>query len=148
MRVALTLEQCWHRIPGGTAVAGIGMAHGLKERSDVDVVGVAARHPRPPKDGWDPGILVYQLPLPRPALYEAWHRLRRPKVQVATGPLDVIHATSIAMPPRSAPLVLTMHDLAFIHEPSHFTRRGLRFFHRGLELASKEADLEIGRAHV
>jgi glycosyltransferase involved in cell wall biosynthesis len=74
-------------------------------------------------------------------LYEAWHRLRAPRVERATGPVDLVHATSIAVPPKSAPLVVTMHDLAFLHEPSHFTRRGLSFFRRGLALAKREADL-------
>ena len=41
---------------------------------------------------------------------------------------------------RTAPVVMTVHDLAFVHEPAHFTGRGMRFFRRGLELALKEAD--------
>jgi glycosyltransferase involved in cell wall biosynthesis len=83
------------------------------------------------------------LPLPRVALYESWHRLRRPDVQRATGVVDVIHATGVAVPPRSAPLVVTVHDLAFLHEPSHFTRHGLRFFHRALALTTREADVVV-----
>lgn len=62
-------------------------------------------------------------------------------MQHATGPIDVIHATTIAMPPRSAPLVISVHDVAWLKDPSHFTRRGLSFFNRGLELAMSEADL-------
>jgi glycosyltransferase involved in cell wall biosynthesis len=86
---------------------------------------------------------VKQLPFPRLALYEAWHRLRWPKVQRATGDVDVVHATTIAIPPRSAPLVVTIHDLAFLHDPGHFTKRGVAFFRRGLELALKDADLVL-----
>jgi glycosyltransferase involved in cell wall biosynthesis len=74
-------------------------------------------------------------------LYEAWHYLRLPRVERATGPIDLIHATSLAIPPRSAPLLVTIHDLAFLHNPSHFTSHGLRFFKRGFELARREADL-------
>jgi glycosyltransferase involved in cell wall biosynthesis len=37
--------------------------------------------------------------------------------------------------------VVTVHDLAFVHDPSHFSRHGLRFFRRGLELARRHADL-------
>ena len=141
LRVALTLEQCWHRVPGGTAVAALGMAGALEERDDVEVVGVAAAHRGPAPPAWTPPIEVEHLPLPRPALYESWHRLRRPPVERATGPVDVIHATTMAMPPRTAPVVMTVHDLAFVHEPAHFTPRGIRFFKRGLELALQEADL-------
>ena len=141
VRVAMTLEQCWHRVPGGTAVAAIGMARALRDRGIVDPVGVAARHRGPAPDAWAPPIPVEHLGLPRSALYESWHRLRRPRVEGATGRVDVIHATSFAIPPRSASLLVTVHDLAFLHEPSHFTKRGLGFFHRGLELAKRDADV-------
>jgi hypothetical protein len=112
LKIAMTLEQCWHRVPGGTAVAGIGMARS-----------VAAR-----------GV---SLPLPRVVLYEAWHRLRRPSVERATGHVEIVHATALAVPPRSAPLLVTIHDLAFLHQQSHFTRRGDSFFRRGLEIARR-----------
>jgi glycosyltransferase involved in cell wall biosynthesis len=141
LRVALTLEQCWHRVPGGTAVAAIGIAAALDADAELDVVGVAARHRRPPEPGWTPPVPVAHIGLPRLALYEAWHRFRRPAVQKATGAVDVIHATTIAVPPRSAPLIVTIHDLAFLHEPGHFTKRGLSFFNRGLTLAKRDADM-------
>jgi glycosyltransferase involved in cell wall biosynthesis len=143
LRVALTLEQSWHRVPGGTGVAALGMAKGLARRADVDPIGVAALHRGPAPDAWRPSIRVRHLPLPRLALYESWHRLRIPKVQRATGQVDVIHATSFAVPPRSAPLVVTVHDLAFLNDPSHFTRRGLRFFDRALRLVRDQADLIV-----
>jgi glycosyltransferase involved in cell wall biosynthesis len=139
LRVALTIEQCWHRVPGGTAVAAIETARALTARADVDIIGVAAGHPQPAPEPWTPPIRVAQLPLPRPALYESWHRLRWPPVQHATGPVDVVHATTFAIPPKSAPLVVTVHDLAFLRHPAHFTRRGLRLFRRGLQLATQDA---------
>jgi glycosyltransferase involved in cell wall biosynthesis len=117
------------------------MARSLSEDAALDVVGVAARHGEPPAPEWTPPVPVSQLGLPRIALYEAWHRLRRPPVERATGRVDVIHATTIAMPPRSAPLVVTIHDLAFLHDPTHFTKRGLSFFRRGLALAKRDADM-------
>jgi len=77
------------------------------------------------------------------ALYEAWHGLRWPRVQRATGAVNVMHATTAAIPPKSAPLVVTVHDLAFLHGASHFTKHGLRFFRRGLELTRKHADVVV-----
>ena len=139
----MTLEQCWHRVPGGTAAAAIGSARALSAVPDLRLVGVAALHRRNPPRAYAPPITVRHLPLPRPALYEAWHRLRRPAVERAVGRADVVHATTIAIPPRSAPLVVTIHDLAFVSNPEHFTKRGLRFFARGLELALEEADLVV-----
>ncbi|HEX2196660.1 MAG TPA: glycosyltransferase family 1 protein [Actinomycetota bacterium] len=143
LRLALTIEQCWHRVPGGTAVAALGMARGVMGTGDTGVVGVSAAHRRPPPEPWAPPFEVRSLPLPRVALYEAWHRLRAPRVERATGRVDVVHATAFPTPPRSAPLVLTIHDLAWMEDPSHFTRRGLGFFRRGLELALRDADLVV-----
>lgn len=141
MRVAFTIEQCWHDVPGGTGVAGIEMARALAARGDVELIGVSAKHDGPPPAPWEPPIPVAQVALPRLLMYEGWHRFRRPDVQKATGPVDVIHATTIAMPPRTRPLVVTIHDLAFLSEPGNFTRRGVRFFRKGLALAWREADL-------
>lgn len=143
LRVAMTLEQCWHRVPGGTAVSALGAARALSARGDIDLVGVAARHPREPAPDFRPAVEVFELPLPRVALYETWHRLRRPRIELAAGKVDAIHATTIAIPPRSAPLVVTIHDLAFLTNPEHFTARGVKFFKRGLWLAMNDADMIV-----
>ncbi|HYI61592.1 MAG TPA: glycosyltransferase family 1 protein [Acidimicrobiales bacterium] len=143
MRVALTLEQCWHRVPGGSATSVLALAGALAARPDVEVVGVAARHPQPPPEPWRPPVEVRHLPLPRLALYEAWHGLRWPPVERATGPVDLVHATAVAVPGHRAPLVVTVHDLAFLAQPDHPTRHGLRFFRRGTELARRHARLVL-----
>jgi glycosyltransferase involved in cell wall biosynthesis len=39
--------------------------------------------------------------------------------------------------------VVTVHDVAFLREPESFTRRGLNFHRRGLELAHREAAVII-----
>jgi glycosyltransferase involved in cell wall biosynthesis len=140
LRVAITLEQCWHRVPGGTASSALETVRALQRRGDVEVLGVAARHDALPPEPWTPPVRMYQLPLPRVALYESWHALRWPRVQRATGPVDVVHATTFAIPPKSAPLVVTVHDLAFLHEPAHFTKHGMRLFKRGLALTRAHAD--------
>ncbi|MFP5346584.1 MAG: glycosyltransferase family 4 protein [Actinomycetes bacterium] len=142
-RVAVTVEQAWHRVPGGTATSVLQALAALAQRDDVAVVGVSARHRHLPPEAFRPPVPVRQLPLPRPLLYEAWHRLRWPAVQTATGPVDVVHATTFAIPPKRGPLVVTVHDLAFLADPQHFTRRGNRFFRRGLELTKREADLVV-----
>ena len=141
----MTLEQCWHAVPGGTASSVLETLNAFQAEghTGVDIVGVAARHSAPPPAPWTPPVPVAHLRLPRIALYEAWHGLRRPRVQSATGPVDVVHATTLAIPPRSAPLVVTVHDLAFLHAPEHFTRHGMRFFRRGLTLARRDADLVL-----
>jgi glycosyltransferase involved in cell wall biosynthesis len=143
MRVAFTIEQSWHRVPGGTAVAALELARELSGRPGVELVGVAARHREPPPEPWRPPIPVRHLPLPQLVLYESWHYLGRPRVERATGPVDVIHATGVAIPPRSAPLVVTVHDLSYLVYPKHFSRAGLRFFRRALKLVRVRADLVL-----
>ena len=156
VRVAYTLEQCWHDVPGGTAVAALALARELAARPDVELVGVSARHRGPAVDGFEPPIPVRALPLPRTALYEAWRRLGWPPVERATGAVDVVHATTIIVPPRAAaPLVVTLHDLAFLHDPESFTAHGVKAFTAGLArirrdaaavLCSSQATLDDARA--
>jgi glycosyltransferase involved in cell wall biosynthesis len=124
-------------------VAAVGTARALAERDDIRVIGVAALHREPAPAPYEPPVPVAQLKLPRLLLYQSWHYLRQPAVQRATGRVDLIHATTLALPPKSAPLVVTIHDLAFVKHPEYFTDRGVRFFSRGLELALKDADMVL-----
>lgn len=142
LHVAITLEQFWHRVPGGTATAVWELTRALDER-DLEMTGVSAWHKQRVPHRFRLDTPIEWLPLPRTLLYESWHRLRKPKVEVATGRVDVIHATTLAIPPKTAPLVVTVHDLAFVHSPEHFTDRGNRFFERGLELAITDADVVV-----
>ena len=142
-RIAVTLEQLWHRVPGGTATSALGMVGALAARDDVSIVGVGAWHFGPPPEPFRSPVPLRKLPLPRLALYRTWHSLRRPRVQTATGNVDVIHATTFAIPPPSAPLVVTIHDLAFLDRPGDFTARGMSLFTRGLELALADASLVL-----
>lgn len=146
MRVAVTVEQFWHRVPGGTATATARMLRPLLAAADADLslVGVAAAHRRPARADFRIGLPVRHLPLPRPVLYDAWRLARVPPVQLVTGRVDLVHATTLAVPPRlGVPLVVTVHDLAFLQAPEHFTARGNRFFRRGLELTRRLADAVI-----
>jgi glycosyltransferase involved in cell wall biosynthesis len=151
VRVGVVLEQCWHRVPGGTAFAALEQVRAVEalarrrqgdmaDAVDVEQVGVAARHRAPPPEPFRPSIPVRHLPLPRRLLYETWHRVRWPKIERATGPVDVIHATGYAVPPRSQPLVATVHDLAWRHDPGNFTRNGVLFFEAGLKRVVADAD--------
>jgi glycosyltransferase involved in cell wall biosynthesis len=141
VRLAVTLEQCWHRVPGGSATSVLRTVDALTARDDVEVVGVAAHHGRPAPAPYEPSVPVWELGLPRRALYESWHRLRRPKVERATGPVDAIWASAVAVPPRSAPLVVTVHDLAPLHHPEHHPRHARSFFRKAFDLARTEADV-------
>ena len=140
-RVGAIVEQCWHRVPGGTAVSTVRSLAALAQHSDWEVVGIAASHRGPPGEIAVPPVEVCHMRLGRVGLYEAWHRFRRPSIQSRTGHLDVVHATGgVIPPPGDAALVVTIHDLAFLHHPEHFNRRGVAFMSRAFELAKRHAD--------
>ncbi|MEM9515746.1 MAG: glycosyltransferase family 1 protein [Actinomycetota bacterium] len=140
MRVAYTLEQCWHPVPGGTAVAALRVADALRERRDVELHQVAGRHPKMPRAEYRPSGELAMLPLNRPLLYEAWTRLNWPKVESVIGEIDVAHATTLVPCGTSVPLVVTVHDLAFLHDPGQFSRHGVRTMRRSLDALRARAD--------
>lgn len=143
--VAYTLEQCWHRVPGGTAVSALRTAEALvaTQTRSVQLVGVAGRHREAADPPWQPAIPIRSLPVGGPALYESWLRIGQPRVELATGPVDLAHATTIIPCPSRAPLVVTVHDLAWRHDPGQFTRRGVRVFNRSLELVRRRSRLVL-----
>jgi glycosyltransferase involved in cell wall biosynthesis len=143
MRAAVTLEQCWHRVPGGTARATLDTVAAVAARGDVDQIGVSAWHREAAPEAWRPTIPVRALPLPRVALYDAWQRLRHPHVERATGPVDLVHATGHVASASRAPLVASVYDLSFLHDASHFTARGISVFNRFLAVIRSEAAMII-----
>jgi glycosyltransferase involved in cell wall biosynthesis len=143
LTVAYTLEQCWHRVPGGTAVAALRVAAAFGEVPGVRLVGVAGWHRKAPAEPWAPPIPVRKLPVSGPGLYESWLRIGQPRVEMATGAVDVAHATTIIPCPSKAPLVSTVHDLAWRHAPDQFTKRGVDVFDRSLALIIKRAAIVL-----
>jgi len=148
VRVALNVEQLLYRSPGGVGRYTAQLATVLPATGAGDeVVAFTARHARAEvtaaMDRFGvPGPPPAILSLPRPVLYEAWHRFGRPSIDV--GVVDVIHAPSVAVPPRRAtPLVVTVHDAAPALFPETFPRRGLHFHRLGMAAAARRADLVI-----
>ena len=131
MRVAVHVGQLLQPVPGGIGRYVRALLAALPG-AGVDPVAFAAGA-RPP------GVDAY-VDLGRPGgslRYEAWHRLRGPAIRV---PADVVHATSLAVPPPGRrPLVVTVHDLVFLRQPEHLTPRGVSFHRRGLAVARREA---------
>ena len=150
LSAALTVEQLWQPVPGGSGTYIRALAAALAERDDVSLTGVRARHSGNADSGRQGlPIDVVSSRLPRRALYEAWSMVRRPAVPLSDAlrrsgqGYDVVHATTWAVPPRTRPLVVTVHDVAFLRSPEHFTRRGVAFFHRALDIVKAEADVVI-----
>jgi len=145
VRVALTFEHCWRQSPGGTGVASVELGRALAARNDIDIVGVAGRHRRAATPGYQPTVTMKHLPVAGALLVESSLRLGWPRVEMATGPIDVLHATSIIpfSRERNVPLVVTVHDLAFVHHPQYFTARGRNVFARSLSNVRQRASLVL-----
>jgi len=141
VRVGLHVGQLSQPVPGGIGRYVVHLALALADPEvGVDVVPFAAGRPSRRIEALI-GETV-DLGVPRGSLrYELWHRFRRPRVSL---PVDIVHAPSLAVPPvAGVPLVVTVHDVAFLHQPEAFTRRGLAFHRRGLELAHRDAAVII-----
>jgi hypothetical protein len=106
--------------PTGIGVFTARLLEGLAARDDVQPVAYAAswrgRHrleaavPR--------AIATVTRPLPaRPARW-FWQRVNHPVIDHWTGPVDLVHGPNFVVPPtRSAPTVVTVHDLTTVHHP-------------------------------
>lgn len=141
LRVAVPVEQLWHRVPGGTARATVETVRALTERGDVEVSSIAAWHRGSARKAGRPVGPVTHARVPRPVLYESWLRLRRPVVERLVGQVDVVWASSMIMvPSRSAPVVATVHDLGFLDRPESLSRRGRDFFPRAWDAVRRHAD--------
>ena len=142
--MAAVVEKCWHRVPGGTATSTVRTLEAIARLGNWDVVGIAAAHRRGPSTMATPTVPVVHMPLGRRVLYESWHRFRRPALGRRVGPGDIVHATGgVVPPPGDARLVVTVHDLAFLHRPEHFTAHGVSFMTRSFSLASSSADVIV-----
>jgi glycosyltransferase involved in cell wall biosynthesis len=121
-------------------VSALRVASELDRRPDVSLIGVAGRHRKPPAMPYVPTVDVRSLPLARPWLYESWNRCERPRVERASGPIDVCHSTTAIPAPTRAAHVVTVHDVAFVHTPERFSRHGAKVMRAGLERC-RTADL-------
>ena len=130
--VAMVVEQCWQPVPGGSATYVVELTGALAVRDDVRVTGVSAAHAAPPPPDVRPAVRTRAFPLPRVALYEAWRRTALPRAEWAVPAAQVVHAPTWAVPGTARPLVVTVHDLAFLDDPTHFTARGNTYFREAL----------------
>ncbi len=135
LRVALHVGQLLQRVPGGIGRYVEGL-FGALPRAGVEVVSFAAGDPSVHRAAGWPSFTALGHPY-APWRYELWHRLRFPPVRIDA---DVVHAPSLAVPPTGRrPLVVTVNDVAFLRYPEMFTRQGVRFHRRGLDLARRDA---------
>lgn len=145
-RVAVTLTQCWHRVPGGTATSVLRLVRELRSGGHAGVVGVVPANRRRPDAAFRPDGPTSRLPLPLPVLYDAWARTGRPRVGARA---DLVHLTVPVGPSRGdRPMVATVHDVLPLRRPEDFTGRGARLMRVGLDRIRREADLVMVPSQV
>jgi glycosyltransferase involved in cell wall biosynthesis len=153
LRVAVNAEQLLYRSPGGIGRYTAQLLTVVPDAcGDVEAVPFTARHragdvERALAAAGVRSAAVHQA-LPRPLLYESWVRLGRPALR-GLGGVDVVHAPSVAVPPRAGlPLVVTVHDAAPVLFPEAFPARGRRFHHLALRAVARRADAVIAVSHA
>ena len=149
VRIGMVVEQMWQPVPGGSGRYIVEVASRLASQG-VRAVGIAARHGRNEASPQQVGLSIPVLnsALPRRALYAAWDRLATPSADRMLGVrsgrgAQVLHATTWAIPPTSLPLAVTVHDVAFLRDASHFTAHGAAYFNRALDITKRRADAVI-----
>jgi glycosyltransferase involved in cell wall biosynthesis len=159
MRLAMNVEQLFYRVPGGTGryTARLTAALAAQFPADVVVPFVAWHGRRALETGLarfelDHGLApTVRLPLPRPALFDAWNLLGAPRLDLFAASLrraDVVHSPAPVAPPVRAPLVVTVHDAGFALYPESYPRRGRRFHEQSLARVAKCADVVLTVTHA
>jgi glycosyltransferase involved in cell wall biosynthesis len=78
-------------------------------------------------------VRVRAIPLSDEWLARLWHRARLPiPVELFTGRLDLFYSPDFVLPPTlpRTRTLLTVHDLSFLHYPSHFVPKLVRYLKR------------------
>jgi glycosyltransferase involved in cell wall biosynthesis len=142
VRVAVVVEQCLNRVPGGTGRYTRELTRVLAETAvpGDSVHTWAAWHRDMGAARIDGADGPRRLPLPRRALAAAWERGVGPAPRGG----DVVHAPTLLVPPhRAAPLVVTIHDAVPWTHPETLTARGASWHQRMGERAARTADAVI-----
>ena len=133
-------EQLRRAVPGGIGTYVRGLAQGLTALG-TDGPELSLWASRAPRRDDDPVATlgpVVTSPLPGPALIWAWDR----GLAGFSGEADVVHATSLAVPPRRrAPVTAMVHDLAWRRVPDAYPRRGRRWHEAALGRAVDRASV-------
>ncbi|MDO4888421.1 MAG: glycosyltransferase family 1 protein [Actinomycetaceae bacterium] len=141
LRLAIVAEQLFQAVPGGSGRYIEELTRAFD--ADVRALGITAT-----ASGSRSRLPLRPARLPRQILYPLWNAGRGPRPETIAPGGDVVHATTWAIPPTSLPLAVTIHDLAFLDDPTQFTARGNRFFRRALQRAAHRADAIIVPSHV
>jgi glycosyltransferase involved in cell wall biosynthesis len=129
------------------------LLEGLAARDDLEVAGYSiSRSGRDALAGVLPaGVRPAVSWLPARVAHPLWDRVAWPPLEHWTGAVDVVHAPNFVAPAARAPVVVSVHDLAFAHSPElcrpearhlvdvvgHAVRRGA-WIHTGSDFVAEE----------
>jgi glycosyltransferase involved in cell wall biosynthesis len=145
MNAGVVAEQLLRPVPGGVGRYVRALVAHLPAVAGADggeVAWIVGRHPAGRlADAGLPAATTARLAWPGRLLTRAWVDLRRPALpRGLLGGLDLVHATSAAVPPPGGrPLVATVHDLAFHRHPDAYPSAGRRYHERAARLVAAEA---------
>jgi glycosyltransferase involved in cell wall biosynthesis len=142
MRVLLDVSAVPPR-PVGAGVYTLALAHGLAERSDVELHLAARRNDATRWGGIAPKAVVHaSVPDPRP-LRLLWEQTRGAAL-AAHIQADVWHGPHYTMPRGlHAGTVVTVHDLTFFDHPEWHERVKVRYFRRMIRYAAENASVLV-----
>ena len=88
------------------------------------------------------GARAATRPVSARLVQHCWRRFDEPRIERWTGPVDLVHGTNFVGPPARAPVLVTVHDLAFVQHPelavaahtTHYRALIERALHRGAAL--------------
>lgn len=141
MRIGFFLHRLAHRHATGISRYGRELLAAVQRRSGAgDSIVVASTRQKEQATWIPPGIRVGLVPWPRRPTHAAWCLGAGPRIERATGPLDVVHLLYPFPPARSAaPQLLTVHDVMPLEHPDWYPRSEVVIYRRCMSLAQRRA---------
>jgi glycosyltransferase involved in cell wall biosynthesis len=145
--LAFLVDQLYSPVPGGmgTYIRELVPALSRAEPS-LEITLFHSRFGAVPPERWTRHYRELELPGSIRRLYPAWAAAGRPRLPDELASLDLLHSPApAAVPPAAAgqPLVVTVHDLAFLIHPEHYPPRWRAMYRAGLFRLVRAADAVI-----
>ncbi len=133
MKELVVAQQLRRRVPGGIGTYIRGLIAGFSDIERPTTVWASRVGADDPLEKLD--VSVVTTPVPAPLLTRAWDAgfLRPPSN------FELLHATSLAVPPPRGPMTVMVHDLAWRSFPEAFPERGRKWHEAALQRALARA---------
>jgi glycosyltransferase involved in cell wall biosynthesis len=116
----------------------------IARHPDIRFSGFSSGRSKPPVAALGLNIPHKHIGVPTRVMYHTWECFGAPHVDYLLGGVDIYHATNFFLPPaRSAVRVLTIHDLAFLVEPSWGSPKIVGPYSRNMRKFANDADMVL-----